>query len=349
VTANSDRPGNRPGPDSLSRLGTIRRLDRCATHDGFLAVAAIDHPASMIAPAGSGTSPDHGTLVATKLSLIDELATHASGLLLDPVLSLGPAIASGRLPGSVGMIANIELMHETTEGFDRRVGLRPQWTPERIAAVGSDGVKFVFFHREELTEQAAEHHAVVAGLARRCAAVELPLIIEPLWYPLEGEDVTDPRTVTDRAAAIVRTAAAFAASGADVLKVQFPGSVGSVESRREAAAAVHDLDTSLVVPWVVLSEGAGFDEFELQVEISAQGGSSGFMAGRALWADVVGALGDARVEAIAEAGRRLRSLTGIVRANGRPWRERPPLATVVETLAEQWYAIDGDDRVEPAG
>lgn len=318
----------------LSRLGAIRRIDRCATPDGFLTVAAIDHP--------SGFHRDHegrrqadAAVVSDKLDILLGLIGNASALLMDPVLGMGQAIATGALPGRIGLISNIELLRETEDGLDRTTAVRPGWTPEGIARLGADAVKFVFFHREEMTAAADTQRAVVTDLVRRCRTLDLPLIIEPLWYPLDG----DPKPVgVARADAIIRAAVTFAGLGADILKLQFPGAVDSVAARADAAATVATLDQAIEVPWVLLSEGVGYDDFALQVQLASWAGASGFMAGRAVWGDASRTTGTgARQAAVAQAGRRLGVLTSIVRAEGRPWRERPMLAHVQAELPADWH------------
>lgn len=334
TTSRPPHPGARPITDP-GALGRVRRLDRCATPDGFLAVAALDHPASLLA-GPDGRRPDRSAAAQLKLRLVSRLAAEASGLLLDPELSLGQATVTGALPGSVGMIANIEQMRETDTGFERTVDLRPGWTPERIARTGADGAKFVFFHRVEQQEAVAAEERRVRELVESCHAHGLPCIIEPLWYPLEGEDPADPAVAAARAEAIVREAARFAGLGADVLKVQFPGSVHDAAARAAGAAAVRELDAALDVPWVLLSEAVGYDDFAVQVEIAATAGASGFMVGRAVWADAVAT--GASDEATERAGRRLAELVAIQRANGRPWRERVEPSAVDAALDPDWWA-----------
>lgn len=43
------------------------------------------------------------------------------------------------------------------------------------------------------------------------------------------------------------------------------------------------------MPWVILSSGVDADIFGRAVSIAMKGGASGFLAGRAVWASVVGA------------------------------------------------------------
>ena len=72
-------------------------------------------------------------------------------------------------------------------------------------------------------------------------------------------------------------------------------------------------------PWVVLSHGVDRDDFLGAVRAACQGGASGFLAGRALWSDVVGRtdLGRALTEVAVP---RLERLVEVVDREATPWR-----------------------------
>ena len=153
----------------VQRLGTQRRLARLASDDGYFFVAALDHPENYLALLDPDvTRVPHETVVASKLELAATLAEHASALLLDPVWSLGQAIATGVLPGRVGVIAPIEQLTYTPgvgPGWAVEPKLRPGWSPAQIARLGVDGVKLILFYRADLHEVAAGQRKVVADLA----------------------------------------------------------------------------------------------------------------------------------------------------------------------------------------
>jgi sulfofructosephosphate aldolase len=121
----------------------------------------------------------------------------------------------------------------------------------------------------------------------------------------------------DREAAIVEAARELASVGPSLYKVEVPfrGRGDGVTATCRAIDAVVD------VPWVVLSNGVELDDFPAAVEAACRGGASGFLAGRAIWSDLVG-------EADPEAALRERSvprlerLAAIVDEHGRPWRAK---------------------------
>ncbi len=324
----------------IQQTGTIRRMARLADAGGFFCVAAIDHPENYLELFDKDISAvPHETVVTSKLELVTELSRHASALLLDPMWSLGQAIVTRALPGSAGLIAPIERLAYTPAGFGPETMLRPGWSTEKISRLGADGVKLYLSYRADRAEVAASQRELVAGLVASCRELNLPLIVEPIWYALPGEDPADPTVRRRRAEAIVAAAAEFAAIGADILKVQFPGTIGTAAERESAAAAARDLDAACPVPWVLLSEGAGFDDFAVQMDIAARAGASGYIAGRAVWGDAVGYLpDDVRREAVARAAGRLVTLNDIVRAHGRPWADRLTPAEAAAAMPADWYA-----------
>ncbi len=277
-------------------------------------------------------------MVESKLELIAGMSGHCSAVLVDPVWSFGQAVLTGSVPGSVGIISGLERLAYSPAGFGTATELRERWTVPVLSRLGADAAKLVVFYRAELEAVAAQQRAIVADLVAQCREAELPLVVEPLWYPLEHEDAADPAVRAARAGAIVDAAAVFAALGTDVMKVEFPGDVGDPETEAAAADRCAELDAGIDVPWVLLSSSATFPQFRRQVEIASSAGASGFMAGRAIWGDAVGRFDAERRRAgVESACARLDELGDVVRAHGRPWRTPPTVQEAVEALPADWH------------
>jgi tagatose-1,6-bisphosphate aldolase len=216
--------------------------------------------------------------------------------------------------------------------------VRDRWTVPVLARLGADAAKLVVFYREELTEIAAQQHALVRELVAQCDELEVPLVVEPLWYALPDEDAADPGVRRERIQATIRSAATFAKLGADVMKVEFPGSVGNPEAEDAARAACEALDAGIDVPWVLLSASATFEQFARQLRIATGAGACGFMAGRAIWGDGVGRHDAAtRAAGVATACSRLDELAGVLREHGRGWRRPVSVSEAVELLPADWH------------
>jgi tagatose 1,6-diphosphate aldolase len=71
---------------------------------------------------------------------------------------------------------------------------------------------------------------------------------QPIWYALEGEDMASSAWRRRRVDGIIESAHVAARLGVDMLKVEFPGDVGSEEARGAAAEACTRLDAGVEVP-----------------------------------------------------------------------------------------------------
>lgn len=75
--------------------------------------------------------------------------------------------------------------------------------------------------------------------------------------------------------------------GADIYKAEVP--FKAAESDERVFDACRELTDTINGPWVVLSSGVDAERFPDAVAIACRAGASGFLAGRAVWASVLGA------------------------------------------------------------
>lgn len=320
-------------------LGKIRGLQRVTSAAGFFEICALDHLSDFAELLASDPlSVSFADVVTAKDALVRALSPSASAWLLDARYGLH-AVASGALPGSVGLMSTIEDEDYSIPEGPRRTRYREGWGLRQIKLAGADVAKLLWFYRPDGDAATAEHQRyVVRSLADECARLSLPLVVEPIWYPLPGED---PDTSGWRAARVDGIlASAFEANslGVDMLKVEFPGYVDSQQGRDNAAAACKELDAGISVPWVILSAGVGYADFKTQVEIACRAGASGYLAGRSIWRDATSTHDPvARDAAVVEARARLDELNAITRANGRPYLAAHSLPDVLETMPDGWF------------
>ena len=318
--------------------GKARSLQRVTSADGFFLICALDHLSDfqqLLAP--DPTTVDYAQTVTAKLELIRALAPEVSAVLLDARFGLAQAIFARALPGSVGLMASIEDEDYRHAPGARRTRLRGGWGTKQIKLIGADVCKLLWFYRPD-APTAAHQRGVVAQLVAECRDLSLPLVVEPIWYALDGEDPASGAWRRRRVDGIIESAHAAAELGVDMLKVEFPGDVSSEEGRGAAAEACARLDAGVEVPWVILSAGVGYDDFKRQVEIAAAAGGSGFLAGRSIWRDAVSVHDPERRHLAArEAALRLAELAGITRALGRPFRPTLEGKDLIAAVAEDWY------------
>jgi tagatose 1,6-diphosphate aldolase len=315
-------------------LGTRRGLAACATPGGRFVVLALDHRQNLrreLRP----DDPDgvsYAEMVAFKLAAVAALAPGASGVLLDPEVGVGQAIAAGALPATTGLIVALEATGYEGPSTARVSRILPGWSVDAAKRIGASAAKLLVYYHPD-APNAGDQERLVADVAAACRSVDLGLFVEPLSFGLEGGRLTGEA----RRRVVVETARRLTALGGDVLKAEFPydASITDEGAWQDACA---ELDAATPVPWVLLSGGVDDATFERQVAVACDAGASGALVGRSVWAEAAPLAEPDRTTFLASTGRgRLARLAAIIEAHGRPWRERWTGFVRPEEPGEGWY------------
>jgi tagatose 1,6-diphosphate aldolase len=324
---------------TINDLGKLRGLQRVTSSDGFFLICALDHLSDfqeLLDP--DPATVDYQRTGAAKIELIRSLASESTAFLLDARFGLAQAIASRALPGGVGLMASIEDEDYKPSTLTRKTRFREHWSTKKIKMLGVDVCKLLWFYRPD--SSVAQHQRdVVRTLVDECGELSLPLVVEPIWCPLENENPKSANWKQRRVTGIIESAHELNSMGVDMLKVEFPGYVDTDEGKEAALDACKTLDAGVYVPWVILSAGVGYTDFKTQVEISCKAGASGFLAGRSIWRDVAATHDPkARMNAASEAANRLAELANITREHGRPFAPELTGNELTAAYPEFWYA-----------
>lgn len=290
---------------------TAPTLDAIARPSGALAMVAMDQRESlrhMFDQAGAGRVDDE-RMVAFKLDVARALSPLASGFLIDR--EYGVERAAPLLPPSCGLILAADALEQEPGGPVEETGLDEVVVAPESDLHGAVAVKLlVIWRRDGRREQRVE-------LARRfievAAARGVLSVLEPVVRATPEETAAG---TWDTEVAIAEAARELSALRPSLYKVQVP--LGGRAAPAELERACATLGEAVTGPWVVLSQGVDRDDFAGAVRAACRGGASGFLAGRALWSDVVGradvpaALAEVSVP-------RLERLVELVDAEARPW------------------------------
>jgi tagatose 1,6-diphosphate aldolase len=298
------------------RLGTRRGLEACATPEGRFVVLALDHRQNLrheLRP----TAPETVTydeMVDFKLAVVRALAPAASGVLLDPEVGAGQAIASGAIPARTGLLVAIEATGYEGPPSARVSRVLPGWSVEAAKRIGASAAKLLIYYHPEAVN-ATDQERLVAEVAAACRDADLALFVEPLSFGLDGGKLTGE----DRRRVVIETARRL------------------TDTTRWAEACA-ELDAASRVPWVLLSGGVDDATFEAQVEVAGDAGASGALVGRSVWAPAASEAEPERSAWLRSSGRqRLERLASIIARHGRPWVDRWEAAVTPEMPGEGWY------------
>ncbi|MGY4642314.1 hypothetical protein [Cellulomonas sp. URHB0016] len=288
-------------------------LDSLALPSGGLAMVAMDQRESLrtlFDQAGAGRVDDE-RMVAFKRDVSRVLGPLASGFLVDR--QYGLAVVRDALPPTTGLLLAADALQQEPGGPVQETDLDERVVGPDVDLTGVTALKLLVVWRDD------ERRAARLDLARRFVAVArergVLSVLEPV---VRATAVEEAAGTWDREAAILEAAAEMSALGPDLSKVQVPlAGRGPDEALREACER---LGRTVTGPWVVLSQGVERDDFPRGVEAACRAGASGFLAGRALWSDVVGRP-DVRAALTEVAVPRLERLVALVEQTARPWRD----------------------------
>ena len=290
-------------------------LDAIARPSGALAMVAMDQRESLVAmfdAAGRGR-PDHARIVDFKVAVADALGPLASGFLIDRHFGF-ERVRDGGLPESTGLILAADALTQEEGGPVEETAL-----DEVVASSGFDlgGVAalklLVIWRRDERREARVRLAERFVALCRERGVLS---VLEPAVRATPAE--LDAGT-WDQEEAIREAARELSPLGQSLNKVQVP--LAGRGDPDEQLAASRELDRAISGPWVVLSQGVALGDFAAAVTAACRAGASGFLAGRALWSDVVGA-DDVPATLRERSVPRLEALVETVDREARPWTER---------------------------
>lgn len=291
-------------------LGKTRGLRRMATPAGHFNMVAVDqrHQIAQLIARGRGIAAEEvsfADMVAAKRVLVEELGQHASAVLLDPNFCFPAALQ--QLPGRTGLLVTLEDNRWAETPGGRRSRVIHDWSVGKIKRCGADGVKLLTWFRPDAAEDVIAHQrSFVELIGIECRRHDIALVLELLVYPLAGRDAHGEReheSPEQHAELVLASVREFTHPryGVDLLKLEspqpgatLPAPDGSADHAR-AQQWFHEMGAichAAGLPWVMLSAGVSFAQFERVMEYAYAAGANGFLAGRAIWSEALASFPD---------------------------------------------------------
>jgi len=247
---------------------------------GAFAMLAIDQRESMRAMFGEYQQAPvtDQQLTDFKLAALRALTPLASAVLIDRQFAWRQAVDQQAVAPGCGLIAAADEFIPSADEIVSDVRIDEAVKPAAVKADGAAALKLLVLWRPDESAQARQR--MVQDFVARCRQAGLLSIIEPVSRkPRDGR----PWDVND---GIQAAAQELGNLGADLYKAEVPlHGKGGERAVREASAR---LTRTIQGPWVVLSSGVSPDDFPQAVEWACREGASGFLAGRAVWRNVIG-------------------------------------------------------------
>ena len=315
--------------------GKLWGMRRMADSGGRFKMVAVDQRPPIKNPIrekrGTAEAPFED-VAGFKLMLIEELQNDASAMLLDPHFALPGGLTL--LSPTKGLIVTLEdsIFRETEGG--RLSAEIDDWSVEKIKRVGGDAVKVLAWYRPDAGRDVClAQMDFTARIGEACARYDIPFVFELLVYPLPGESHQTTQYVEmadKRSELVLESVRVFADArfGVDLFKVESP--VPARDVSENASKPVQDTFDELGRlcgrPWVMLSAGAGMAEFKAILACAYRAGASGYLAGRAIWAEPFKAFPDWEAVRSGLRGESLpymRDLNALTERAATPWFRHP--------------------------
>jgi sulfofructosephosphate aldolase len=274
--------------------------------NGSFTMLALDQRGSLrtiIANGGDENRIADDRLIEFKAAAAEILSPLASAVLLDS--GLGRKAMKLVTPG-VPLILSADKFDQRPGGPVERSVVDPSVTPALIEECGAVAIKLLVIWKQGVEKDF--RRGVVSAfidLARKTGRIAL---VEGIVRTRDGERFADTKS---HGAAVVEAAIELCETGADVYKAEVPGYLPGQFDRIEDFA--RQLTSAISQPWVVLSNGVAAQDFAQGVKISCENGASGFLAGRAIWAESA-SKASPRDDLRRESMPRMQNLVSIVRA-----------------------------------
>jgi len=310
-------------------------MRRMADANGRFKMTAVDQRPPIKNPikAKRGTAEAPWEDVAGfKEMLIEELQGESSAMLLDPHYAYPRGVT--KLQASRGLIVTLEdsIFRETPGG--RLSAEIDDWSVEKIKRIGADAVKVLTWYRPDAAlEICRAQQDFTQRIGEACARYDIPFVFELLVYPLaaDAEQTRDYIEMKSKHPEFVLESVRTFADpkfGVDLFKLESPLAAADVPGVgapgwEEAQRWFDALGEAAGRPWVMLSAGAGMEEFRRILTHAYRAGASGYLAGRAIWLKAFEQFPDwdaIRQVLRGEAVEYMRSLNELTDHTAQPWQ-----------------------------
>ena len=255
----------------------------------------------------------YGTLTLSELehrgfkeAVAETLAPAASAMLFDRHFGIPAFEIAGRVAPHCGRIMAADALTHTAGQPVQDTDIDEAVSPAVERERGAVALKLLLIWRPDASR--GRNVDIARRFMERCRKGGLLGIVEAVVRPTETASHQD---------LVLDAVRELAAVKPDLYKCEVP--FQGKESDAAIGEVCADITAALDCPWVVLSQGVPADIFPHSVEVACRNGASGFLAGRAIWADTI-RHDDYAAQIRSVSVARVRDLVAIVDANVRPWQ-----------------------------
>ena len=270
--------------------GKLQGMKRLSDKNGIFKMTAVDQRPPIKKPIAEFLKTQEAPWVEVakfKSLLIESLQDSSSALLLDPHFAIPSSMDI--LDSKKGLVVTLEdSIYSDTQG-GRISSSIDHWSVSKIKRMGADAVKVLAWYRPDADRKVLQaQQDYVQKVGEECCKYDILFLFELLVYPLskdkhQTKDYVEMKN--KKTEHVLKSVEEFSNHkyGVDVFKLESP--VNASEISNNDINAFNEMGKLAGRPWVMLSAGAGKEDFKNVLELAFKAGCSGFLAGRAIWLD----------------------------------------------------------------
>lgn len=239
---------------------------RLTDSNGIIRIAAYDHRDSLAKYVPVERFSDFKNL------LTESFKDYVTGVLVDPVYG-EKAIETANRNGTSLILSREESGY--TDNPEGRETVLTNIDSRQLRQMGASAVKMLLYYNPDSSSKQKQLD-ILKQVSDEAHSVDLPLVLEPITYPLTNVDYDKAREIKRT----LREVSLFA----DILKIEFPTDPEN-EPLESAEPYLKEITQLLQAkPWILLSRGSmTFETFKSAVSLCIRNGSKGYAVGRAVW------------------------------------------------------------------
>ena len=270
--------------------GKLMGMKRLSDENGIFKMTAVDQRPPIKKPIAEYLSLPEAPwkeVAKFKRMLIENLQSDSSALLLDPHYAIPFSMDS--FDAKKGLVVTLEdsVFQETKQG--RISNNIDNWSVAKIKRMGADAVKVLAWYRPDAGKDVlVAQKDYVQKVGEECVKHDILFLFELLVYPLANDEDKTKQYIemrnkkTDHVLSSVEEFSKLK-YGVDVFKLESP--VNADQLQDDDLNSFEEMGNLAGRPWVMLSAGVGKSDFMNVLRLAFKAGSSGFLAGRAIWLD----------------------------------------------------------------
>ncbi len=248
-------------------------------------IFAIDHRGSL------KKILNENLLSKFKLLTTKTFAPYNTAVLVDP--EYGAETIEFVKNNHLQLLLTREKTGYTPSDGGRELELYEKFTSQKLKEMGASAIKLLYYYNSK-APNTFDQLTMLKKVKAEADAVNLPLLVEPITYPLENDVEFNRGTETLRAIEAIQP-------HCDILKIEFPTNTNfhklfdkmpeDIDEQvnaglNEGIKYLEKFPTLIDKPWVLLSRGMPFDVYIEALKLSKQYGASGYAVGRAVWQEI---------------------------------------------------------------